>query len=360
MVVETPKARVAPSLVVRQFVSRWLRCRSSVCSPAMTASGSCQPQSAELVARSRGWTCGPTLALRDWKKEDAHPRLRYWCFLELGHSRIFPGISTSERNPASFVGRMFRPTSRLAGCYGSLQSCLFPRCASPHSTPLRPPHPASLPVSQAFVVVALTVLDVAEEQTTSPTRTAPHPASVIMLRSCLPPHHDSSPPPRIEATRTVHREGERTLTITRSHCRWRSCRLKWNLFAARPLFHLTRHALQRPDACIGFAADLKTSVLRWGEGGAPKASSAGDGQSRMRGKPSLKAVSRTSGVTGRRSVFDVSWPTSSPTLGLCSGGQRYRCPPPHGPTRCEMGLSATRKHEQSSNHGARLPTQETI
>ena len=96
---------------------------------------------------------------------------------------------------------------------------------------------------------------------------APHLASVIMFRSCLTPHHDSSPAPRTEATRTVHREGERTLNIARSHCRWRSCRLKWNLFAARPLFHLTRHALQRPESGIGFAATLKTPFCAGGVGG---------------------------------------------------------------------------------------------
>lgn len=67
-------------------------------------------------------------------------------------------------------------------------------CASPHSAPLRPPHPASLPASQALGVVTLIVLGRVGEHSRSHARTAPHLASVIMLRSCLTSHHDSSPP----------------------------------------------------------------------------------------------------------------------------------------------------------------------
>ena len=96
---------------------RWLRCRSSVCSPAMTASGSCQPQSAELVARSRGWTCGPTLALRDCKKEDAHPRLRYWWFVELGHPRNFLVINAPEKKSSLLRRENFQKGASVASSF---------------------------------------------------------------------------------------------------------------------------------------------------------------------------------------------------------------------------------------------------
>ena len=123
-----PKARVAPSLVGRLFVGRFLRCRPSVCSPALTASGSCQPQSAELVARSRGWTCGPTLALRGCKKEDAHPRLRYWWFVELVHPRVSLVINAPEKE--------IQPPSSGTFSKGCLSRKLLWQCASPHLAPL--------------------------------------------------------------------------------------------------------------------------------------------------------------------------------------------------------------------------------
>ena len=128
VVAEAPKARVAPSLVVRLFVSRSLRCCSSVCSPAMTASGTWQPQSAELVARSRGWACGPYSSATRLEKEDAHPRLRYWWFVELVHPRVFLVINAPEKK--------IQPPSSGAFSKGCLSRKLPWQCASPHLAPL--------------------------------------------------------------------------------------------------------------------------------------------------------------------------------------------------------------------------------
>ena len=159
---------------------------------------------------------------------------------------------------------------RPADWHQAWSASFVPHCAVRHPAPSFHSSPAPHASPPASASVRRRCLDRARyrPRTNHITHShqAPHLASVIMFRSCLTPHHDSSPAPRTEATKTLHREGERTLNIARSHCRWRSCRLKWNLFAARPLFHLTRHALQRPESCIGFAVDLKTPFCTEGKG----------------------------------------------------------------------------------------------
>ena len=115
---------------------------------------------------------------------------------------------------------------------------------------------------------------------TNPFGSAPPPQGRQALRSCLTtsmPTPTASPPcghrlipgaPRADFKRTkrcrwVWRFGwpYSVATLWARACRLRSRRLKWNLFDARPLFHLTRRLTPAALARIGFARKTKLFQL---------------------------------------------------------------------------------------------------
>jgi hypothetical protein len=111
----------------------------------------------------------------------------------------------------------------------------------------------------------------------------PRPASGIVRRPPLTvsffsrqsftPHnhrrksHHASVPPRLPPRRVrngASSAAEMSSGVYPSRCRLQSRRLKWNLFAVRPLFHLTRRLLRRRRAiivCFGqqTSSDIKKS-----------------------------------------------------------------------------------------------------
>jgi hypothetical protein len=116
-----------------------------------------------------------------------------------------------------------------------------------------------------------------------PPQRVPRPASGIVRRPPLTvsffsrqsftPHnhrrksHHASVPPRLPPRRVrngASSAAEMSSGVYPSRCRLQSRRLKWNLFAVRPLFHLTRRLLRRRRAiivCFGqqTSSDIKKS-----------------------------------------------------------------------------------------------------
>lgn len=76
-----------------------------------------------------------------------------------------------------------------------------------------------------------------------------------------------------------------------SRCRLRGRRFKWNLFDARPLFHLSRRPTRRRRASIGFAF-AKSVVQRIGNNAANRVRSrcVGVVGRRVPGKPGFEAL----------------------------------------------------------------------
>ncbi len=95
---------------------------------------------------------------------------------------------------------------------------------------------------------------------------APRPAAPC-VRSSLAAHDASGP--RSAATRQERASGTSFVLaeVTGSRCRLRSRRLKWNLFDARPLFHLTRRLSPAARGTYRFwpkPKQVRGNLLGWG------------------------------------------------------------------------------------------------
>ena len=114
-------------------------------------------------------------------------------------------------------------------------------------------------------------------------------------------------------------------------CRLPVCRVKWNLFDFRPLFHLTRHPVGdfrplsawQPISKHPFCAG---ETLRKGE---PTQNRRVVGQSRMRGKPNSKAQVFVVGGSVGEWFSAYHCPHPPPPLALCGALKKRTA----GPTR---------------------------
>ena len=155
-------------------------------------------------------------------------------------------IDVPERKSAAAGGSRDASVSGMAPCCGVLRSFLTPQPASPGLAPLASSHRATPP---AFA-------------------SAPRPGlrRRVSVRPSLP-HHASGP--RSAATRQERASGTSfgLAEVTGSRCRLRSRRLKWNLFDARPLFHLTRRLSPAARGTYRFwpkPKQVRGNLLGWG------------------------------------------------------------------------------------------------
>ena len=148
---------------------------------------------------------------------------------------------------------------------------------------LRPQHATGQPGGGSRLPTVPLRSTAARLAATPTAKDAPRPASGIVRRPPLTvsffsrqsftPHnhrrksHHASVPPRLPPRRVrngASSAAEMSSGVYPSRCRLQSRRLKWNLFAVRPLFHLTRRLLRRRRAiivCFGqqTSSDIKKS-----------------------------------------------------------------------------------------------------